>query len=73
MAHSYREIGHANCALWTCKQQLALKLRASCSISIVLLETSLYCGFRDTMSNWNDVSIDWRHSHMTFVVERPLL
>ena len=32
------------------EQQLALKMRARCGISIVLLWTSLYCGFRDTVS-----------------------
>ena len=46
---TYPEIGDSNfkCTPWTFKQQLALKMRALCRISIVLLQTSLHCGFRD--------------------------
>ena len=51
--YSYPEIGNTSfkCALWTFKQQLALKMRARCRISIVLLQMSLYCGFRNTFIN----------------------
>ena len=47
---AYPEFGDATlkCALWTFKQQLALKIRVHYGISIVLLQTSLYCAFRDT-------------------------
>ena len=31
-----------------CEQQLALKLRVHCGISIVFLQMSLYSAFRDT-------------------------
>ena len=39
MSTSYPEIGDSSfsCALWTFKQQLTLKVRARCGISIVLL------------------------------------
>ena len=38
-------------ALCTFRQQLALKIRVRCeiSIAIVLLQTYLYCGFRDKL------------------------
>ena len=47
---AYPEFGDATlkCALWTFKQQLALNIRVHYGISIVLLQTSLYCAFRDT-------------------------
>ena len=47
---SYSDIGDAKfrCALWTFQQHLALKILARCGIYIVLLQTSLYCDFRDT-------------------------
>ena len=46
----YPEIDDANFkgALWTFKQQWAWKMCVRCGISIVLLQTSLYCDFRDT-------------------------
>ena len=46
----YHEIGDAKFkfALWTFKQQLALKMRVRCGISIVLLQTSLCCALLDT-------------------------
>ena len=52
---SYPEIEDSSfrCALWTFKQQLTSKVRARCGISIVLLQTSLYCGFRDTKLSVN--------------------
>ena len=51
----YPEIGDANfkCALWTFQQQLTLKMQARCSISIVLLQTSLYCGFRNMINSFS--------------------
>ena len=42
------------------KQQLALKMWLRCGISIVLLKTSLYCGFRDVevlRLHWSKVKI----------------
>ena len=46
-----QKIGSANfkCTLRTFKQQLALKMRASCGMSIGLLLTSLHCGFWDSL------------------------
>ena len=48
---TYPKIGSANfkCTLRTFKQQLALKMRASCGMSIGLLLTSLHCGFWDSL------------------------
>ena len=48
---SYPEIGDSGfrCALWNFKQQLTLKVRARCGISIVHPWTSLYCGFRERL------------------------
>ena len=45
----YSENANANfkCPLRTFRQQLAFKIRAHCRISIVLLQTSLYCPIRD--------------------------
>ena len=47
---AYPEIGDANFegTLWTFKQTLSLKMWARCGISIVLLQTSVYCAFRET-------------------------
>ena len=46
---SYPKIGDAKCkcTLSTFKQKLSLKMLVYCGISFVLLQTSLYCGFRD--------------------------
>ena len=51
---AYPEIGagdaYFKCTLWTFKQQLTLKRRVCCGISIVLLQISLYCSLRDMSS-----------------------
>ena len=46
----YLRHGNFKSALWTFKQQLALEMSARYGSSIVLLLTSLYCGFQDIIN-----------------------
>ena len=77
MLSPYPEIGDANfrCAFWIFKWQLTLKVWARCGISIVL-RTSLYCGFQDTLP-WPNMVSKWTHSNLshvstTFFILAPL-
>ena len=57
--NTYTEIGNDNftCALWTSEQQFNLKMLAICRISIVLLQSSLYCTFLDVIVRANQNTI----------------